>query len=247
MSPTAASLMPKDYIDSGGAVPEDEDVVITAAEWVAHTFDAEKYDPSLFLCLNLEREGDDNSSVQYLSGGSLDYFKPMNGGTGIEALGSAVSLRASTKAARFLDSLVNSGFPEAKLGNDISSIISTKCHVASQPHKSPKKDDTVLLVENVITHPFMRGGKSTKKATPKQATPGGDQGATTTLVTKILTATKEGSISVGDLYQQIFEELKDDSETRTEVIATVSDNENQFLTDGPWKFDGETLSMQKAE
>ena len=240
MSPTAVSIMPKDHIESGGAVPEDEDVLIKEAEWVAHTFNAEMYDPSLFLCLGLEREGDETLCIQYLSAGSLDYFKPMNGGKGIEALGSATSLRTSTKAARFLASLVDSGFPEPKLGNDVSSIIGTKCHVASQPHKSPKKDDTVLLVENVITHPFMKGKKvTTTKA--KAASPG-DNGAAT-LVTKILTSTKEGSIDVPTLYQCVFEELKDDPDTRTAVIAIISDNDNQFLTDGPWTFDGETLSM----
>lgn len=245
MSPEAASLKPSDFVEGGGLL-DDEDVEISGAEFVEWNYGQEDRDMSLFLCITMSRDGEEDAT-QYYSAGSLEYFRPMNKGRGIEALGSATSLRTSTLAAQFLASIVDAGFPESKLGNDISSMVGTTCHVSRQAVKggfnkkdSSGRDKTVLLVDNVITHPFMKGKKvTTTKVKANTPTPNG----ATTLVTKILTATKEGSIDVPTLYQRIFEELKDDSDTRTEVIATVSDNDNQFLTDGPWTFDGETLSM----
>ena len=50
------------------------------------------------------------------------------------------------------------------------------------------------------------------------------------------------SLEVPDLYQAMFEQLKDDP-NRNNVIKAVGADDNAFLKDGPWKFDGTTVSL----
>jgi hypothetical protein len=49
-------------------------------------------------------------------------------------------------------------------------------------------------------------------------------------------------MEVPDLYQAMFEALKDDP-NRNSVIKQVGKSENAFLKDGPWNFDGTTISL----
>ena len=126
-------------------------------------------------------QGDDQAHEQYYSAGDPSKFAPSPDGKALTSLtGSATGLNASTNALAFLTSLVNAGFPEDKIGNDVSIFDGTVVHVnqVAQPKRAGLKDQkrgkTYLLVTKIVRLPWEAAPASAK---PREGRPRRDRPA----------------------------------------------------------------------
>jgi hypothetical protein len=202
-----------------------------------------------------EEHADDPTHVQYYSAGNRDFFDVIDNGHDLDPLGNATTLRKSTKAAQFLKSVINSGFDASKL-DTMEALEGQVIHISQQAvqkgayggtHDDQGRPKTILLCDKVYgakeAKTLQAGTGVTKaKTTAKPKTNAVDSAGSdpTTIIMSILATHK--SMEVPDLYQAMFEALKDDP-NRNSVIKQVGKSENAFLKDGPWNFDGTTISL----
>lgn len=124
--------------------------------------------------------------TQYFSMGSGKDWVPSNDGKRLVAVGTASTLKTGSNGALLMASLVNSGFPEDKIGDDISMFDGLVAHMERQPAPKrsglPKREvaegaeareATVLVVTAIIKLPWEKastkpaGAPATKKAAAK--------------------------------------------------------------------------------
>lgn len=127
--------------------------------------------PALQVTMGLD---DDSVQVQYYSLGKATDWQPNEDGTQIVAVGKATGIATNSNAALLINSLVNAGFPENKVTDDVRFLEGLKVHMARVPApkrggapKPPREDgrvfeDTVLVAESIISFPWDK-----KSTTPK--------------------------------------------------------------------------------
>lgn len=147
------SLKPSDYTTGGGLL-DDVDVTIAKAAFAAWDYGGTRSDKVPALQVTLTGDEVDGEHEQFFSAGSAKDFAPSKDGKELMSIGSRTSLNDSSNAAIFLKSLIDAGFPEDDLGDDITAIEGVNCHVKRVPapeRKGLKKRDgdreaTVLVV-----------------------------------------------------------------------------------------------------
>lgn len=257
------SFNPDDFIEGGGGLLDDVDVKITEAIFDRDcTYGGKISDPCLAMQLTMEilnpteEHADDPTHVQYFSAGNRDFFEVCDNGHDLEPLGSQTTLRKNTKAAQFLTSVVNSGFNVTQL-ETIGDLEGAVMHLSQQAvgkgafggtHDDLGRAKTILLCDKVYDAKEAAAlAAGTGVATPiSQAEAAAKLGLgtgtsdPTEIIMGILKTTK--TIEVPDLYQAMFESLKNDP-NRNAVIKSVGADDNAFLRTGPWKFDGTVVSL----
>lgn len=124
------SIRPSDFVE-GGAVPVDKNLVWKECRFAL--FQYEKKDGSVVtrpdgspVVTTTARitlvDDDGNESVQHYSVGDPERFAPSDDGKTLEAKGSAAQLNLSCNFYLLLNALVNAGYPEDKLEDDISTL-----------------------------------------------------------------------------------------------------------------------------
>lgn len=173
------SLRPSDA--QAGGFLDDVDVVLTSLRFVVWDYQG-KGEPTVALKVDM-LDAEERVHEQYYSAGSPDKLIPNDDGRAVLPLGEATGLNASCNAIAFLTSLVNAGFPEDKIGNDIGVFDGTVAHVnqVAQPKrtglKTPQKEGkTYLLVTKIVRLPWEAAPAAAPKAAkgapaPKNATP----------------------------------------------------------------------------
>ena len=123
------SLRPSDAVE-GGAVPADKNLVIIGSRFSlwdymgkAKTTTAAKID---------FKDDDGTEYTQYYSVGDPERFAPSEDGKTLVAVGTAAALSKSSNFVLFMTALVNAGFPENKVGEDISSLEGLKAYYIGQ-------------------------------------------------------------------------------------------------------------------
>ena len=153
------SLRPSDAVE-GGAVPVDKNLVIIGSRFSlwdymgkAKTTTAAKID---------FKDDDGTEYTQYYSVGDPERFAPSEDGKTLVAVGTAAALSKSSNFVLFMTALVNAGFPENKVGEDISSLEGLKAYYIGQkpptraglaqnaPVEGQKVYEKVILVPSVI-------------------------------------------------------------------------------------------------
>ena len=153
------SLRPSDAVE-GGAVPADKTLVIVGSRFAlwdymgkAKTTTAAKID---------FKEDDGTEHTHYYSVGDPERFAPSEDGKTLVAVGTAAALSKSSNFVLFMTALVNAGFPENKVGEDISSLEGLKAYYIGQkpptrsglaqnaPVEGQKVYEKVILVPSVI-------------------------------------------------------------------------------------------------
>lgn len=154
----AGSLRPSDA--KTGGLLDDANVTIRQARFVRFDFGGKAEKPR--LCLAVEMiDGDGRAHTEYYSAGDMKFFVPTADGKGYDSVADKTALYRSCNAVVFIESIVAAGFPESKLGNDISVIEGLKVHVSRVAQKTRKfqdgrtsKDDaTVLVVDAILSMP----------------------------------------------------------------------------------------------
>ena len=159
------SLKPSE-MSTGGGLWGDVDAVVTSVKFELSTFDGKV--PQGVTVLALEVIDDTGEAHdQMLSCGKG--VTPSADGKGLEEGG---KFNNGSNAGLFLTSLVNAGFPEPKIGDDITILVGGKFHFErtaapkrSGVAKAPRADgkvyeDTILIVSRVLTLPWDAKGKA---------------------------------------------------------------------------------------
>jgi len=247
---TNVSFNPDDFAEGGGGLLDDVDALITGMRFDRDcTYGGRITDPVLALEISMviqnPTEGQDPQHVEFMSAGSRDYFEVEDNGHKLLPLGSKTQLHKNTKAAQFLTSIVQAGFDASQMGDSIAVLEGITVHLSRREvgkghfggtHDEQGRPKTILLCDRIVALP----GQAAPKATASTAPIATGTTDPTEIIMGILQTRK--AIEVPDLYQAMFESMKNDP-NRNSVIKMVGANDNKFLTDGPWKFDGTTVSL----
>jgi len=146
-------------------------------------------------------------------------FVPNKAGTGLEIHGNQDELSDSCNCWKFLNSLIQGGFPEADLLSDITVIIGTRFigKVLANPNKF-KADAVLNLVDKVVTIPGNSG--KTTKATPSASSDIAKEAEN--VILKVVSAAG-GTLNKNELLSPLTKELKG-NKGRREIIQLASDD-----------------------
>lgn len=173
----AISLKPSDATQ-GGAIIESGDVLIESVRTCLWDYNGKVPKPVPALAVAMDA-GDAGKFVQYYSAGSTEYFVPSDDNLRFVPVGEAKGINANTNAMLFLVGLVNAGFPEDKIGEQVNVFDGTRAHMHSvpQPKRSgltgTKDGATVLVADKILALPWENGAsaKTAKATTPKATAP----------------------------------------------------------------------------
>jgi len=266
------SLNPEGFTEGGGLV-DDVDGIIKESLFVAYDYNGKSKDPAPCIKLTVDVDGDEHTQYysmgttkdwipsedgkQLIKAGSANSIRlTSNGGIFLKALvdagfptdklGDDITVLEGVKAH-----FIQIPEPERK------GITRTKEQQDKIDKWGPK---TILVVSEIIELPWDKKEAKTKK-TPGSTTATKSAAAPTKTATK--TATKEtddsaddvatkatewvmeflgesGSVAKKDLPTKIFKEKKDDPDKNAVIKLVFTD---EFLSSGPWNFDGSELSM----
>lgn len=167
----AVSLKPSDA--QAGGFLDDADVLLKELRFVVWDYNG-KANPSVALKVTMEEPDIPLTHEQYYSAGDPSKWQPTSDGKSIEPLAGATGLNQNTNVIAFITSLVNAGFPEDRLGEDVSIFDGTLVHVnqIAQPKRpglkrAEEKEKTYLLVTRIVRLPWEAAPKPQAKGAPK--------------------------------------------------------------------------------
>lgn len=261
------SLKPSDATQGGGFF-DDVDAVITSCRFRAWDYNGKIAAPILGLAVTFKALGDDQETEQVYSAGDMKHFVPSPDGKEAVAIGNKTGLNDQTNAIFFLSEFVNAGFPEDKIGSDISVFEGCQVHLNQVP--APKrpgqsgldangKPKTVLVVKKILSLPWDKaagavGGKTkgakAAQANTAAAAPAAAPVASGDVLAKSIehvlnvVMAKGGSIAKASLGQEVFKLVGNDPD-RMAIVQTSFKDEflNGSMGAVPWQFDGTTVSM----
>lgn len=257
------SLRPSDA--QAGGFLDDADVLLQQLRFEMWDYQG-KAPMSVALKVVMIDQSDDRAHEQYYSAGDPSKFAPSADGKALTSLtGAATGLNSSTNALAFLTSLVNAGFPEDRIGNDVSLFDGTVVHVnqIAQPKRAGLKDQrdkTYLLVSKIVRLPWdsqpAKPAKGAPSATRPTAapTPVGavalTQDSNGQLTTKALNAVlsilveKGGALPKGQLSMEAYRTLGNDPD-RNAIVKLVHDEAflKECAAEKAFAYDGTTVSL----
>lgn len=259
-----ASLKPSEMTEGTGLI---DDVDATWKECSFEMFDYGGKVSQPVPALKAVLETDDGEEVeQFWSMGASKDWIPSDDGKRLIAVGSATTLKSSSNGAILLTSLVNAGFPEDKIGDDIGVFEGMVAHMVRIPapkrpglKRQPREDgreyeQTILTVGEIITLPWEKkkakgAPKKTaakgapKKAAAKKAEAPADDDVNEAAVGFMMAALAEAGdegLTKKELPTKAFQALKDDP-NRNAIVQLVYQDE--FLESGPWNYEDGVVSM----
>lgn len=256
-------LNPKNFSEGGGLL-DDINAVVKESRFELFDYQGKAAaSPSLRMTLTLE---DGSEASQNWSVGKVTDWQPSDDGKTLVAIGRATNLNRQSNGALLLESIVNSGFPEDKIGDDISIFDGLEAHFVRVPAPERKGmtkrtdaagnviESTVLTIDKIIRLPWDKAaakGKAAPKAGPKgapakapaTAAKTADNGdlaeVTTSMVMEILSENPEG-INKAQLPALIFKKAATHPQKAQIVQQAFKDD---FLSAGPWTYEGGKISL----
>lgn len=175
------SMFKPSDMSEGGGLLDDFDGTITEARTVM--FDYQGSGPSTPSILLKIKTEDGEAIDQNWSVGKASDWQPSEDGKKLIPIGRATSLVASSNAGILMASIVNAGFPEDKIGDDISVLEGLKAHFIRVPAperkgivQTPRADGktfekTILTVSRVLQLPWDAAKPVAAKVTPPKGKP----------------------------------------------------------------------------
>jgi len=260
--PDKISIRPSDMIDSGGA-PVDRNMLIKGAKFVIFQYTKKDGSPALkpdgtparatAAALTL-LDDDGNENLQHYSAGDPERFVPSSDGKTLVSVSGAESISKSCNFHILMNALVNAGFPENKLDDDISTLDGLYAYWIGVPE--PKRPGLVRTAEQeartrVIPVPSViqklpwekakAGTRVPAAGAPKAAEAEGDTLARTIeFVGTIVDET--GSATRQDLAARIFTDLAKDPNRDAIAAAMFSPAIQAALLAAGFTVEGETIS-----
>lgn len=244
--PETASFKPSEMGEGGGLL---DDVDVTLKECRVCTWDyngtVPTAVPAIKVVMQLTDGGD--TAEQYWSAGSPKDWMPSDDGKKLVAIGKQTVLVRSSNAGILMESILNSGFPEDKLGDDISVLEGMEAHLMRVP--APKRgglvkkaradgrefEDTILTVSKIHKLPWEKKGKAKGKATDEAG--GGDEAVKASAEAALMAvlAQHPDGVTKQQIPGLVFKEVDAKDPNRNEVVKLVFTDD--FLKVGPWSFE----------
>lgn len=249
----------------GGGLLDDVDVVVKEASIAMFDYAGTRPDavPAILFKLGV-KDGEDVD--QYFTVGKSSDWMPSEDGTKLVAIGKATQLNMSSNGAIMLKSIVDAGFPEGKISDDITCFQGMEGHVMRVPApkrglaKAPRADgkvyeDTILVFATITKLPWEKKAAAGKapakgKAAPAPAAaeeaPEDEEGEvsledrTQAILLEILGDNPNG-IKKQELPGLIFKKVGAADPQRTAMLQLAFKDE--FLRSGPWSFDKGKITM----
>jgi hypothetical protein len=249
-----ASLRPSDHSEATGLWQGRGKVA--GAAFVMFDYGG-KSDPKPTAQLNIQPEEGGDVVEQHWSVGKDTDWMPSEDGSRLVAIGRATQINTSSNLSILITSMVNAGFPEDKLTDNIGDLVGLDAdfvRVAAPkrpglPVREGQQESQILIVNEIFQLPWEK--KAGKPAAAKAAKPTGKaataeeageeesaEDLATALVVSILA--EKGSIKKQQLSTHLFKELKGNPRMKEIMQVAYSDD---FLSEGPWTFEGGELSM----
>ena len=207
------SIRPSQFVE-GGAVPVDRNLLWKECRFA--NFDYTKKDGTVVastISAKITYQDDEGTEyTQHYSAGDPARFQPSADGKTLEALTSSENLSKSSNYYILMNALINAGFPENKLGEDISVLDGLYTHNIGIPE--PKRSGLVRDVpaegarervisvpDSVIKLPWENKGKATaapaKKAAdaPTEEEAGDASADALAMVTELLAGADDGKVT----------------------------------------------------
>jgi hypothetical protein len=252
------SLKPSEFIE-GGAVPVDRN--LTWKECRFDIFDYTKKDGTVVARSTTARityvDDDGAEFIQHYSVAQPERFTPSADGKQLVAVGGAQALSKSSNYYILMNALINAGFPENKLGEDISILDGLYTYNIGLPE--PKRSGLVREAvegarEKVLSVPSQilklpwekKGGKGTPAKTTTKTVVVEDAGDSDAVTAKAI-ALVEKNLVDGETTRQklavaVFKTLAKDPD-KDAVAALIFKAEFQAILLGAgYTIDGERIS-----
>lgn len=252
-----ASLKPSEMSEGGGLL-NDVNLTWKNVGFVLWDYNGKSPTNSPALKITLVDE-DGGEQGQYWSAGDAKNWVPSPDGKRLQSVSSVEKQNISTNMGILIKSLVDSGFDEGLIGDDVSIFEGLVAHMIQVPApkrggtvaRTPRADgrvfeNTILVVDSIVTMPGAkagakrRGAASTAKAAPQAQNNGELDAVSVKTLKKILEdnlgAHPDGLLKA-ELPRLVFNELRANKELRNSVTTQLNDDE--FLTgggEGVWEY-----------
>lgn len=261
------SLKPSEATQGG--LLDNVNAEVKECSFVLYDYNGKVPTPNPALRMLLKDADTGEEYEQYWSIGNSKDWVPSENGKELVPVGSASSLKTNSNGMVFLTSLVNAGFPEDKIGDNVGVFEGMVAHFirVAAPKRTglekQKRDDgkdfeaTILTVDQITKLPWE---KAKAAGAPGGAKAGAGAGAgakagtstTTTatsspdlaakaqeLVMQVLSENPDG-ITRKDLPTKIFQKVGSDPD-RNAIVTLVFKEE--FLSNGPWAYADGKVSL----
>jgi len=247
-----AKLSPGSFVEGGGLL-DDVDVIFKAVRFT--TWDYNGKVPVAVPAIKATMEVVDGETVeQYWSIGAAKDWSPSEDGKTLVAVGRSTNLVSSANGAILLTSLVNAGFPEDKLIDDISVVEGLEAHVVRVPapvrvglKKAARADgkvfdDTVLVVGTINKLPWDKKAKGSKSGKKAGGASEDVQAKATEILMNLLAENPDG-IAKQSIPGLAFKAISDTDADRNEIVKLVFDD--AFLSSDavPWTYENGTVTL----
>ena len=258
------SLFAPSTFGVGGGLIDDVDVVVKEAKITNFDYNGTQAPvPAIMFTLGIP---DAEDVVQYWTVGKSSDWMPSEDEKKLVAIGRATQLNASSNGALMLASLVNSGFPEDKIVDDITCFQGLEGHMTRVPApkrgmvKAPRADgkvyeDTVLTFASISKMPWEKvkgkaaaapkaGTKAAPKAAPapkpEESGDGDDiESKVQNILLEILSEV-EGGIKKQQIPGLLFKKAAADPDKQAMIQIAFKED---FLSSGPWTYEKGLLSL----
>lgn len=254
MSETA-SIKPSEMVE-GGAVPVDQNLQVKEARFVLFDYQGKAPPTTSARLVLVNDEGVEYT--QHYSAADPTRFVPSQDGKGLVAVGTGQALSKSSNFFILMNNLVSAGFPENKLGNDISVLANLYAYWIGVPEpkrtglartaEQTERERVILCPSQIHNLPWekktAKPGKPTSQPTSQ---PGAEQpqasdvsAATIEFISSVVG--EAGSISRQDLAVRVFKDLADNPDRDAIATLVFSPEIQALLLANGFKVDGETIS-----
>jgi len=258
------SIRPSEMVDSGGA-PVDRNMVIKDAKFVIFQYTKKDGSPALkpdgtpaktTAAQLLLLDDDGNENQQNYSAGDPERFVPSSDGKTLVSVAGAENISKSCNFHILMNALVNAGYPENKLDDDISTLTGLHAFWIGVPE--PKRPGLVRTAEQeartrVIPVPSVINKLPWEKAKAGVKVPAGGAGApkaegvtddvlarTIEFVGKVVD--EDGSVEKKDLAIRVFSDLAKEPGYQEIASAIFSPAVQAALLAAGFTVEGETIS-----
>jgi hypothetical protein len=156
------SLKPSDAV-AGGGMFDDVDVEIVKCRFRSWDYNGKIQTPILGLEVTYRNPEDGFEFSQVYSAGEMKQFVPSEDGRFAVPVGSQAGLNDQSNAIFYITAFVNAGFPENKIGDDVSVFEGAFVHVNNVPQPKRKgqtgtgadgKPNMILIPTKVMRWPW---------------------------------------------------------------------------------------------